>query len=130
MRALRLTETGAAEMVGERGDEMGEMNNIPLLMGMEAQIHSNHSTPMILIFVDTNMDTHLALSTSPSETIDDLRAKIRKGHLSCFPHLGEIDVGSLMVKRKSLFYHLVDSMLVGSAFHGLKGTRFLLVEIS
>lgn len=117
-------------MVGERGDEMGEMNNNPLLMGMEAQTRSSHSTPMIPIFVDTNMDTHLALSASPSETIDDLRAKIRKGHLSCFPHLGEIDVGALMVKRKSLFYHLVDSMLVGSAFHGLKGTRFLLVEIS
>ena len=75
MRALRLTETGAAEMVGERGDEMGEMNNIPLLMGMEAQTHSIHSTPMILIFVDTNMDTHMALSASPSETIDDLREK-------------------------------------------------------
>ena len=29
-----------------------------------------------------------------------------------------------------MFYHLVDSMLIGSAFHGLKGTRFLLVEIS
>jgi hypothetical protein len=36
----------------------------------------------------------------------------------------------LQVKRKSLFYRLVDSMPVGSAFHGLKGTRFLLVEIS
>eukprot|EP01018_Ginkgo_biloba_P023198 Gb_26787 [translate_table: standard] len=85
---------------------------------------------MIPIFVDTNLDTHLALSASPSDTVGDLRGKIRDGHLSCFPHLGDIDVGALMVKRKSLFYHLVDSMLVDSIFHCLKGTRFLLVEVS
>ena len=105
-------------MVGEKGDGMGEMKNISLLMGMEAQTRNNHSTPMILIFVDTTMDTHLALLASPLDSINDLRAKIRKGHLSCFPNLGEIDVGTLMIKRKSLFYHLVDSMLVGSAFMG------------
>ena len=58
---------------------MGEMNNIPLLMGMEAQTRSSHSMPMIPIFGDTNMDTHLALSASPWRLLMISEQKSGKG---------------------------------------------------
>ncbi|KAI3876976.1 hypothetical protein MKX03_024561, partial [Papaver bracteatum] len=49
-------------------------------------------------------------------------------HFKCFPSLGKIRITGLMVKRKSFFYHLPDSMPIKYAFQRWKGTWFLLIE--
>ncbi|XP_058111875.1 uncharacterized protein LOC131255196 [Magnolia sinica] len=46
-------------------------------------------------------------------------------HYLCFPNLGEVKVHALMVKRKSCFYHLPESLLIKNAFQGSKGSWFL-----
>ncbi|KAK6160337.1 hypothetical protein DH2020_003718 [Rehmannia glutinosa] len=54
------------------------------------------------VFVDTSLDTHLAMLVSKSDT----------------------------VKRRANFYDLPDTMLVWSAFHGVKKSWFLSVDAS
>ncbi|KAJ0972827.1 hypothetical protein J5N97_020786 [Dioscorea zingiberensis] len=85
-------------------------------------------TPTLPIFVDTNLDTHLAMVVSWFDTVADLKGKIKIEHSLCFPDIGEITIQALKVRRRASLYHLSDSMLVGSAFDGVKGTWFLLVD--
>ncbi|KAL6313791.1 hypothetical protein AAG906_010210 [Vitis piasezkii] len=82
------------------------------------------------VFTDTNMGTHVALSVSPNITSGDFMRELEKTHFNCFPELGEIRVYGLMVKRKSCFYHLPESVPIKHAFQGLKGTWFLHTEAS
>ncbi|XP_026662213.2 dentin sialophosphoprotein-like [Phoenix dactylifera] len=82
------------------------------------------------VFVDSNLDTHLAMVVSPDDTVADLKRKIRIEHALCFPNAGEITIQAIKVKRRSSFYHLSDSMLVRSAFDGIQGTWFLHIDAS
>ncbi|KAB1201207.1 hypothetical protein CJ030_MR0G004688 [Morella rubra] len=83
-----------------------------------------------VVFVDTSLDTHLALLVSDSDTVSDLKKKILYEHPLCFPNVGKIQIHALKVKRKGFFYHLSDSMLVKSAFDGVKNNWFLGVDAS
>ncbi|KAL2335535.1 hypothetical protein Fmac_016748 [Flemingia macrophylla] len=56
-------------------------------------------------------------------------ADIEKAHISCLPDIGEIQVNGLMVKRKSCFYYLPDSLPMKYAFPAMRGTWFLHVEV-
>ncbi|KAK1290745.1 hypothetical protein QJS10_CPB18g00554 [Acorus calamus] len=80
------------------------------------------------VFVDTSLGTHLALVASGSDTVGDFKRKIMTEHALCFLDMGEINVRTMKVRRKGSHYHLSDSMLVRSAFGGIKGTWFLYVD--
>ncbi|GAB4840514.1 hypothetical protein Ancab_021283 [Ancistrocladus abbreviatus] len=82
------------------------------------------------VFVDTNLDTHLALIVSDVDTVFNLKQKILFEHPRCFPDKGEIEIHALKVKRKGHYYHLSDSMPVRSAFLGSRKNWFLFVEAS
>ncbi|KAI3467637.1 hypothetical protein Pfo_024300 [Paulownia fortunei] len=82
------------------------------------------------VFIDTSLDTHLAMLVSNSDTVSDFKKKMVLEHMQCFQKIGEIQIHSLKVKRKGNFYHLPDIMLVWSAFHGVKGNWFLSADAS
>uniref|UniRef100_A0A5B6Z8I5 Uncharacterized protein n=1 Tax=Davidia involucrata TaxID=16924 RepID=A0A5B6Z8I5_DAVIN len=82
------------------------------------------------VFIDTSLETHLAMIVSDADTVADLKKKITFEHPQCFPKIGEIKIHALKVKRKGYFYHLSDSMLVKSAFEGAKKNWFVSVDAS
>ncbi|XP_030541919.1 uncharacterized protein LOC115749311 isoform X2 [Rhodamnia argentea] len=82
------------------------------------------------VFIDTSLGTHLAMLISDTDTVSDLKRKIKVEHKACFPTLGEIHVNAVKVKRKGDFYHLADSMHVRSAFNGVKKNWFVSVDAS
>ncbi|CAN1137337.1 hypothetical protein LINPERHAP2_LOCUS9995 [Linum perenne] len=81
-----------------------------------------------IVFIDTTLDTHLAMNVSSSETVADLKKRIIEEHPVCFPKCGEIRIGGLKVRRRGLYYHLAESTLVKSAFDGVKKNWFISVE--
>uniref|UniRef100_A0A1D1XY53 Uncharacterized protein n=1 Tax=Anthurium amnicola TaxID=1678845 RepID=A0A1D1XY53_9ARAE len=81
------------------------------------------------VFVDTSLDTHLAMIVSPEDTVADLKRKVGVEHVVCFPNIGDITVLSMKVRRRATYYHLSDSMLVRTAFDGIKGTWFLHLDV-
>ncbi|POO03348.1 hypothetical protein TorRG33x02_005530 [Trema orientale] len=80
------------------------------------------------IFADTNLDTRIVMAVPPDITAGDFKRKIESVHFKCFPGSGEIKVCGLMVKKKSCFYYLPDSIPMKYAFQGVRGTWFLHVE--
>ncbi|KAJ4710945.1 COP1-interacting protein 4 [Melia azedarach] len=93
-------------------------------------LDSGGTTPCNAVFIDTSLDTHLALIVSESDTVSDLKKKIMHEHPLCFPNVGGINIHALKVKRKGYFYHLSDSMFVKSAFDGISKSWFLSVDAS
>ncbi|KAL5760032.1 hypothetical protein ACOSQ2_018870 [Xanthoceras sorbifolium] len=91
---------------------------------------SGGAAPYNTVFVDTSLDTHLALIVSDTDTVSDLKKKILYEHPLCFPNIGGIDIHALKVKRRGHFYHLSDSMFVKSAFDGICKSWFLSVDAS
>ncbi|CAN1120364.1 hypothetical protein LINPERHAP2_LOCUS160 [Linum perenne] len=83
-----------------------------------------------IVFIDTTLDTHLAMDVSYSDTVADLKKRIVEEHSLCFPKCGEIRIDGLKVKRRGLYYSLAESMLVKSAFDGVKNSWFISVEAS
>ncbi|XP_055810429.1 uncharacterized protein LOC129880423 isoform X2 [Solanum dulcamara] len=82
------------------------------------------------VFIDTNLDTHLAVIISHSDTVSDIKKKIVLEHLRCFPEIRELKISSVKVKRKGHYYHLPDTMLVRSVFEGIKKGWFLSIDAS
>ncbi|CAK8567232.1 unnamed protein product [Lathyrus sativus] len=83
-----------------------------------------------VVFIDTNLDTHLALTVSDQDTVSDFKKRIVLEHPLCFPKIGQIQINGIKVKRNGHFYHLSDSMIVKSAFSGFKKNWFLSVDVS
>jgi len=44
------------------------------------------------VFIDTNLDTHLARNIFDHDTVSDLKNLIVSKHLSCFPQIGQIQI--------------------------------------
>ncbi|PON91410.1 hypothetical protein TorRG33x02_126930 [Trema orientale] len=82
------------------------------------------------VFIDTSLDTHLAMVVSYLDTVSDLKKKIEKEHALCFTNIGQIVVHALKVKRQSRLYHLPDCMFVKDAFDWAKKNWFLSVDAS
>ncbi|XVE85217.1 hypothetical protein DITRI_Ditri17bG0073900 [Diplodiscus trichospermus] len=91
---------------------------------------SGGSSVLNTVFIDTSLDTHLAMIVSDSDTVSDLKKKILYEHPLCFPNMGEIKINALKVKRKGYNYHLSDSMFVKSAFEGIRKSWFLSADAS
>ncbi|KAL4554092.1 hypothetical protein LXL04_039799 [Taraxacum kok-saghyz] len=89
---------------------------------------SASSAIQVPVFVDTSLGTHIALSVSPDLTASEFKRKFESLHSDCYPGIGSIKVNGLMVKKKSFFYHLPESMAIKHAFQGSKGTWFLYTE--
>ncbi|KAK1413585.1 hypothetical protein QVD17_35361 [Tagetes erecta] len=87
---------------------------------------SDHS----VVFIDTNLDTHLAMIVSDSDTVSDFKGKVMLEHRKLFPVIGDIRVECLKVKQRGNFYHLSDSMLVKNAFDSKKRNWFVSVDVS
>ncbi|XP_045812094.1 uncharacterized protein LOC123906270 isoform X1 [Trifolium pratense] len=83
-----------------------------------------------VIFIDTNLDTHFALTVSDHDSVFDLKKIIESEHPSCFPKIGPIQIHGIKVKRNGYFYHLSDSMIVKSAFSSFNKTWYLSVDVS
>ncbi|KAL6529434.1 hypothetical protein OROGR_015057 [Orobanche gracilis] len=82
------------------------------------------------VFVKTNLGTRLAaVPISPDITANEFKRELERTHLNCFPELGRIRVNSLMVKQKSCFYHLSESLPLKYAFpDSSEGTWFLQMD--
>ncbi|PKI32534.1 biorientation of chromosomes in cell division protein 1-like 1 [Punica granatum] len=83
-----------------------------------------------VVFVDTSLDTHLAMAVSESDTVSDLKKKIIRAHQQCFPQFGEIKINAVKVNRRGHSYHLSDFIIVISAFDGVKKGWFLYFDAS
>ncbi|KAG9129984.1 hypothetical protein Leryth_007116, partial [Lithospermum erythrorhizon] len=85
-----------------------------------------------VVYIDTNIDTHLALIISDSETISDLKDQIVLEHGRFFPEIGVVKVHAVKVKRKEkeFYYHLPDYMFVKSAFEEDSKSCFFYVDVS
>ncbi|KAK7329362.1 hypothetical protein VNO77_23524 [Canavalia gladiata] len=83
----------------------------------------------VAVFADTNLGTRIAFNAPPDITAAALKRDFEKVHFSCLPNIGEIQVNGLMVKRKSCFYYLPDSLPIKYAFPAMKGAWFLHVEV-
>ncbi|KAJ9169420.1 hypothetical protein P3X46_017622 [Hevea brasiliensis] len=92
--------------------------------------NSDDTTPYRAVFIDTGLGTHLATIVSSTDTVTDLKQKIIHEHPLCFPQFGEIKIHAIKVKRRECYYHLSDSMLVKSAFHGVNKSWFISVDAS
>ncbi|CAI8598135.1 unnamed protein product [Vicia faba] len=92
-----------------------------------AALSSDNGT---VVFIDTNLDTHLALTVSDHDTVSDFKKRVVLEHPLCFPKIGQIQINGIKVKRNGHFYHLSDSMIVKSAFSGYNKSWFLSVDVS
>ncbi|CAA7405075.1 unnamed protein product [Spirodela intermedia] len=81
------------------------------------------------VFVDTSLGTHVALVVSSDETVAEFKRKVCIEHAACFPSIGDVTVVSIKVRRRATYYHLSDSMLVRTAFSGIKGTWFIQMDV-
>ncbi|XP_061368665.1 uncharacterized protein LOC133311613 [Gastrolobium bilobum] len=84
----------------------------------------------VAVFADTNLGTRIAFNAPHDITAGALKRDLEKVHFTCLPDIGEIQVDGLMVKQKSCFYYLPDSVPVKYAFPGMRGTWFLHVEVT
>ncbi|XP_010682371.2 uncharacterized protein LOC104897233 isoform X2 [Beta vulgaris subsp. vulgaris] len=81
------------------------------------------------IFVDTNLDTHLAIPISPNYSISSLKRDICVEHLKYFPEFGRVTTEAILVKCNESYYHLPDTMFLKTAFHGVAGTWFVFADV-
>ncbi|KAL6841543.1 hypothetical protein ACP4OV_028686 [Aristida adscensionis] len=79
-------------------------------------------------FLETSLDTRLAVSFARNATVADLKRQVSAEHATSFPRFGPIAVTSFKVNRKGSLYHLTDSMAVQAAFRGIKGAWYLQVD--
>ncbi|GMH05828.1 hypothetical protein Nepgr_007668 [Nepenthes gracilis] len=86
------------------------------------------STVEVPVFVDTTLGTRIAVAASPDIAAGDLKRELVRAHSFCFPEMGNVTVGGLMVKKKSFFYHLPDSMPLKHVCNGCGRAWFLHVE--
>ncbi|KAF5746519.1 hypothetical protein HS088_TW06G00690 [Tripterygium wilfordii] len=98
--------------------------------GPSSAAESDSSTTHNSVFIDTSLNTHLAMIFSQNETVSDLKKRILYEHPLCFPSIGDIKIVAIKVKRRGHFYHLSDSMFVKSAFVGINKNWFLYVDAS
>ncbi|CAH8321687.1 unnamed protein product [Eruca vesicaria subsp. sativa] len=83
------------------------------------------------VYVETNLDTRLAIPVHNNETISDFKEKLCKEHFQCFPKLGEISISAVKVKRQNTLgllvdFHLPDSMYLSMAFEGVSDSCWFL----
>ncbi|KAF5194970.1 ubiquitin-protein ligase [Thalictrum thalictroides] len=82
------------------------------------------------VLMDTNLSTHILMPVSSNTTAADLKRELGDEHPICFPTIGAIMIKGLMVKRRSYYYHIPDSILVKDIFQGWKRPWVLHVDVT
>ncbi|CAH2033421.1 unnamed protein product [Thlaspi arvense] len=98
----------------------------------------------VAIFAETSLGTRIVMTVPLNITSADLKrntikgfinakcvffaGKLEKTHASCLPSFGEIRVSGLMVKRKSQFYHLAESVSIKYIFRDNQKPWFIHAE--
>ncbi|ESQ29046.1 hypothetical protein EUTSA_v10023229mg [Eutrema salsugineum] len=80
------------------------------------------------VFVETDLDTNLAVLVNIHETISDFKKKLCKQHEQCHPKVGEINISAVKVKRRNRFYRLPDCMILSKAFEGINRSWYMYVD--
>ncbi|EFH44755.1 CIP4.1 [Arabidopsis lyrata subsp. lyrata] len=93
-----------------------------------ANREKNSSPEIHCVYVETNLDTRLALPVHKDEIISDFKDKVLKEHKKVFPEIGEIHISALKVKRRRKFYHFSESLNVCKAFDGISRNWFMYVD--
>ncbi|KAG7548243.1 hypothetical protein ISN44_As12g034410 [Arabidopsis suecica] len=93
-----------------------------------ANLEKNSSPDIHCVYVETNLDTRLALPVHKDEIISDFKDKVLKEHKKVFPEIGEIHISALKVKRRRKFYHFSESLNVCKAFDGISRNWFMYVD--
>ncbi|CAE6201029.1 unnamed protein product [Arabidopsis arenosa] len=93
-----------------------------------ANLEKNSSPEIHCVYVETNLDTRLALPVHKDEIISDFKDKVIKEHKKVFPEIGEIHISALKVKRRRKFYHFSESLNVCKAFDGISRNWFMYVD--
>ncbi|XP_010501212.1 PREDICTED: uncharacterized protein LOC104778456 [Camelina sativa] len=82
----------------------------------------------VAVFTETNLGTGIVMTVPLDITAADFKRKLEKTHASCLSSLGEIQVRGLMVKRKSRFFYLVESMPMKYIFRDNQKPWFIHAE--
>ncbi|KAL1193033.1 hypothetical protein V5N11_026083 [Cardamine amara subsp. amara] len=85
---------------------------------------------MQTIFIETSLQTRLALTINENDHVLAFKDKFSKEHAMCFPDFGEITVSTLKVKWQDHFYHLSDSMSLSKVFENENCEMFLFVDVA
>ncbi|KAG7619192.1 hypothetical protein ISN44_As04g001140 [Arabidopsis suecica] len=88
---------------------------------------TNSSPEIRCVFVETNLDTRLGVLMERDDIVSTFKEKICKEHETCFPSFGNITISALKVKCGGQFYHLVDSLILNTAFPSKE--TFLVVDV-
>ncbi|XP_024006029.1 uncharacterized protein LOC112082782 [Eutrema salsugineum] len=82
----------------------------------------------VAFFAETNLGTRIVMTVPLDITSSDFKRKLEKTHASCLPSLGDIQVHGLMVKRKSQFYYLAESVPIKYFFRDDQKPWFIHAE--
>ncbi|XP_004310169.1 PREDICTED: uncharacterized protein LOC101312020 [Fragaria vesca subsp. vesca] len=81
----------------------------------------------VTVFLDTSLDTRLAITVSGNDTISDVKRKFEHEHQLSY---GEIKIRALKVDRGGRLYRLSDSMSVKRAAGGVNQECFMFADAS
>ncbi|KAL1221458.1 hypothetical protein V5N11_035594 [Cardamine amara subsp. amara] len=82
----------------------------------------------VAVFTETNLGTRIVMTVPLDITAADFKRKLEKSHASCLSSLGEIRVLGLMVKRRSHFYNLAESVPMKYIFEDNQKPWFIHAE--
>ncbi|XP_078150490.1 uncharacterized protein LOC144545798 isoform X2 [Carex rostrata] len=69
---------------------------------------------LVPLFIDTSLDTHLAIAISPHDTVASVKRMIMAEHPVAFPVMGEIIVRAVKTGLKGVMFKLSDSIPVST----------------
>ncbi|CAO2829390.1 unnamed protein product [Amaranthus hypochondriacus] len=81
------------------------------------------------VFIDTDLDTHFAVYVSSLTSIGSLKQQIAAEHYKFFPDCGAVTIKSLLVKHQGIYYHLSDTMLLKTVFHGVADSWIVFADV-
>ncbi|GKE16403.1 E3 ubiquitin protein ligase RBBP6 [Tanacetum coccineum] len=85
------------------------------------------STDETTVFIDTNLNTHLAFIVPDSVTVSDLKRIIVSEHHQCFPAIGNIKIDGLKVIffLQSWIQNVLECSVGGFGFEGKTERKLL-----
>ncbi|XP_073126527.1 uncharacterized protein [Henckelia pumila] len=69
-----------------------------------------------LAFVETDLGTRIVVPIPADISVKDFKGEVERVHLNCFPGYGRIRIDAMMVKRRSCYYYLPESLPLKYAF--------------
>ncbi|XP_078159348.1 uncharacterized protein LOC144554866 isoform X2 [Carex rostrata] len=79
---------------------------------------------LVPVFVDTSLDTHLAIAVSPHDTVASVKRKFVSEHGLCFPEVGQINIEALIAQWQGKDYHLSETLSISVVLQ-MEGGCFL-----